>query len=49
MELMNGVECFRNKVALNLLGNAGEDPKFVPVHFDERKMVAFQVEIDKEN
>jgi len=31
---MNGAKCLHNKVALHLLGNAGQGLKFVPVRLD---------------
>ena len=33
MELMSGGKCFRNKVALRLLGNARDELKYVAVQF----------------
>lgn len=48
MELMSGGKCFRDKVALSLLGNVREGLKFVPAHFDEEKLVAFLIDADKE-
>jgi hypothetical protein len=33
-DLMRGGKCFRQKVALSLLGNASDGLKFAPVHFD---------------
>ena len=33
IELMSGTKCFRNKVALSLLGKARNDLKYVPVRF----------------
>jgi hypothetical protein len=33
IELMNGGKCFRNKVALRLLGKARDELKYVPVRF----------------
>lgn len=48
MDLMSGGDCFRSKVALSLLGNARDALKFTPVRFDERNLLAFQMEVDKE-
>ena len=32
-ELMQGRKCFREKIALSVLGHAGEDLRYKPVHF----------------
>lgn len=48
LDLMSGGKCFRDKVALSLLGNARDGLKFVPVHFDEKNTLAFLLEADKE-
>jgi hypothetical protein len=48
MGLMSGGKCFHDKVALSLLGNARESLKFLPVHFDEKNMLAFLIDADKE-
>ena len=47
MELMSGGKCFHDKFALSLLGNARESLKFVPVHFEEKNMLAFLIDADK--
>jgi len=33
MELTMGRKCFREKIALSVLGHAGEDLRYKPVHF----------------
>lgn len=48
MGLMSGGKCFHDKVALSLLGNARESLKFLPVHFDEKNMLAFLIDADKD-
>lgn len=48
MDLMSAGDCFRSKVALSLLGNARDDLKFTLVRFDEKNLLAFQMEVDKE-
>lgn len=45
-ELTTAGKCFRDKLALSLLGNAQEDLKFVTVHFDEKNMVTFLIDAD---
>lgn len=47
MDLMSGGKCLRNKAALSLLGNARDNLKFVPVHFDEKNTVAFLIDADQ--
>jgi hypothetical protein len=49
LELTTAGKCFRDKLALSLLGNAREGLKFVPVHFDEKNMVAFLIDADTVN
>ena len=46
LELTTAGKCFRDKLALSLLGNAREGLKFVPVHFDEKNMMAFLVDAE---
>jgi hypothetical protein len=48
MDLMRGGKCFRDRVALSLLGSARESLKYVPVRFDEKNMLAFLIDADKE-
>jgi hypothetical protein len=48
MELMSGGKCFRDRVALSLLGNARDGMKLAPVVFDEMNTLAFLIEADKE-
>ena len=47
MELMRGEKCFRDKIALSLLGNARDGQKFVPV-IDDNNTLAFLIGADKE-
>jgi hypothetical protein len=49
MGLMSGGKCFRDKVALSLLGNVRDHLKFVPVHFDEKTTLAFLIGADKDD
>ena len=37
-------KCFRDKLALALLGNARESLKVVPAQFDEKKLVSFLID-----
>jgi hypothetical protein len=51
MELTSGGKCFRNRVALRLLGNDRDTMKFEPIRFNENvhdQTLAFQVKTDKE-
>jgi hypothetical protein len=50
-ELTSGGQCFRNRVALRLLGDNRDSMKFKPIRFNENahdQSLVFKVEIDKE-
>jgi hypothetical protein len=49
MDLVNGAQCFRDRVALSLLGNARDGLKFKPVRFDEKNLLALQIEAATKN
>lgn len=39
-------KCIHDKLALSLLGNAREGLKFVPVHFDDKNVVAYLIDAE---
>jgi hypothetical protein len=47
LQLTSPGKCFRDKLALALLGNARESLKFVPARFDENKLVSFLIDADR--